>query len=105
MNNSWGFLGNPTKEQITEWQNMPFGHFRSMIENKVAPTNEYAVFVTERTSKLKTIVVKVQAHDYEEAISLVKKMDVTEMNWQVPTSTYHNVVTYEYSGGVKVNGQ
>lgn len=103
MKNSWGILGNPSEKQITEWQNLPFGRFRSMIEKYTAPTNEYAVFVTERKMNTRTIVVRVQAHDYEEAIKIVKSMDIIDMDWS-NSSNKNNVVTYEYSGGVKTNG-
>lgn len=32
MNDSWGLLGNPTKEQIEQWQNLPYGEFKSMVK-------------------------------------------------------------------------
>lgn len=31
MGKSWGILGNPTKEQIQEWSDMPYGEFHKMV--------------------------------------------------------------------------
>ena len=32
MPNIWGQLGNPTQEQIKEWQDMPYGEFSKMVK-------------------------------------------------------------------------
>lgn len=102
MYNSWGFLGNPSKQQVSEWQSLPFGHFHKMIEEQLSRKNEHAVFVVEKKMNLRTIVVRVQAHNYEEAIKTVKEIPVSDFDWTNSSNTNH-IVTYEYSGGVKTD--
>ena len=70
---SWGILGNPSKEKIEQYKNMPVGSFRNMVKNlsrgkKGKVLKEFEVFVTQRDIKLTRGVIKVEAFDWSEAV-------------------------------------
>lgn len=84
--NSWGFLGEPTQEQIEIWKNLPYGEFKSMIaelkkKSKGKTLKNYSVEVKKMTENYHIATVKVQAFDHEHAISKAKEINMTEFNW------------------------
>ena len=54
MENAWGPLGNPTKEQIALWQNMPYGSFKSMVKNLPKKSKTAGTYVVRLTKRIVT---------------------------------------------------
>lgn len=72
---SWGILGNPSREKIAEYQNMPVGGFRSMVKNlsrgkKNKVLEQHEIFVTKTNSNLTRGVIKVDAFTGRDAINI-----------------------------------
>lgn len=85
--NSWGILGNPTKDQILEWQNLPYGKFKNMTDelkklSKGKSLRSYSVEVKKTTSESQIAFVKVSAFNSEHAILLSKA--ITDLDWFDP---------------------
>ena len=82
---SWGFLGNPSKEKVEEYKNMPVGSFHSMIKrlsksskNKVM--QEFTVYVTKRKVDMTRGVLKAEAFELSEATDIVRQR-MEEVVW------------------------
>lgn len=74
---SWGILGNPSKEKIEQYKNMPVGSFRNMVKNlsrskKGKVLSEHEVFVTKRRVDMTRGSIKVEAFDMQEAFDVAK---------------------------------
>lgn len=96
--NSWGILGNPTQEKITEWQNMPYGGFKTMVGNlkkksKGNSIKKYKVLIQKIESSYKNAYFAVEAFTSEDAIEKAQKMDKNLFEWQ-DTSKSHDKYTY-----------
>lgn len=86
---SWGILGNPSKEKIEEYKNMPVGSFKNMVKNlsrgkKGKVLKQFEVFVTKRESVLTRGVIKVSAFEWADAL-LAADLRREEIVWdEVP---------------------
>lgn len=74
---SWGILGNPSKEKVEQYKNMPVGSFRNMVKNlsrgkKGKVLSEHDVYVIKRRVDLTRGVIKVEAFDMQEAFSVAQ---------------------------------
>lgn len=84
--NSWGILGNPSKEKIEEYKNMPVGAFRQMVKDlnrrkKGKVLKEHEVSVTKTRSDMTAGTIKVQAFTRDEAIDLAR-LRLEEIEWE-----------------------
>lgn len=82
---SWGILGNPSKEKIEEYKNMPVGSFKNMVRNisrgkKGKVLQEHTVYFVKKESKLTRGVIKVEAFDIQDAY-LNAGMRMEEVVW------------------------
>lgn len=75
---SWGILGNPSKEKIEEYKNMPVGSFHNMIKrlsksskNKVM--QEFTVYVTKRKVEMTRGVIKAEAFEFSDATNIARE--------------------------------
>jgi hypothetical protein len=104
---SWGILGNPSKEKIEQYKNMPVGSFKNMVKNlnrgkKGKVLKEFEVFVTQRNVDLKRGVIKVSAFDWNEAAGLVRLRhdeivwDETNYKTDVKEYVYHSMDPLKY---------
>lgn len=104
---SWGILGNPSKEKIEQYKNMPVGGFRNMVKNlsrskKGKVLKEFEVFVTQRDVKLTRGVIKVEAFDWSEAVEHARrrqeevKWDETHYKTDVKEYVYSNMDPLKY---------
>lgn len=82
---SWGVLGDkPTANQITEWQNMPFGEFKKMVtdlskKSKGKSLKRHTVQIKNTISEYKLAYIDVQAYDIDHAVTLAK--DAKSLDW------------------------
>jgi len=74
---SWGILGNPSKEKINEYKNMPVGSFKNMVKNlsrgkkgKVLQSHE--VYVIKKNIDVTRGLIKVDAFTLQEAFELAR---------------------------------
>lgn len=75
---SWGILGNPSKEKINEYKNMPVGSFKSMVTRlnrtkKGKVMSEYTVYVSKRKIDLTRGVIKVEAFEFSDATNIARE--------------------------------
>lgn len=82
--NSWGVLGNPTKEEIEKWKNLPHGAFKNMIKNlKGAQRKDYTIQVTKYPEEFEIGFVRVKAFSHEQAVQEAKDLIYSgaELEW------------------------
>lgn len=96
---AWGILGNPTKEQIETWKDLPHGAFSSMVstlkkKSKGKSLKRYTVKIKNVSSKHSVAFVDVQAFDVDQAISQARDTDQTTLEW---SEMAENPNKYEYS--------
>lgn len=83
---SWGILGNPDKETIKKYMNMPHGDFKRMVDdlNEIAqdqPPKLYTVRVDESLSKHRSTYVAIEASNADHAKELAKQKDLSNAEW------------------------
>jgi hypothetical protein len=84
--NSWGFLGNPTPEQVDRWKNLPHGKFKDMVtdlkkKSKGNNLSKYTVIVKKSNESYKTAEIKVEAFTADHALSLAKDINTSNLDW------------------------
>lgn len=82
---SWGILGNPSKEKIEQYTNMPVGSFRNMVKNlsrgkKGKVMQEYQVHMTKRRVDLTYGTITVHAFDWQGAYE-VARTNADQISW------------------------
>jgi hypothetical protein len=100
--NSWGILGKPTPEKITQWQNMPYGKFKEMVadvkkQTKGKPLRKYSVEVLDIRETHRRVFVKVEAATSDQAIKLAQILDKDNLDWSDPKEEKHNKYSYRVS--------
>lgn len=100
--NSWGILGKPTPEKITEWQNMPYGRFKEMVagikkETKGKPLRKYAVEIKDTRETYRSVFVTVEAATHDQAIKLSQTLDKNTLDWSEPKNEKLNKYSYRVS--------
>jgi NADH:ubiquinone oxidoreductase subunit D len=91
--NSWGILGKPTPEKIQEWQNMPYGQFKTMVadlkkKSKGNSLKKYRIRVQKIKSTIESSYQTVEAFTNDNAIEEVKKLDKNSFKWHEPIQDY-----------------
>ena len=86
---SWGVLGNPTKEQIEQWKNLPYGQFGTMVsslkkKSKGKSLRKHAVEVKKSVVTSTKAFAYVQAFDADHAISQVREINTLDLEWSAP---------------------
>jgi 23S rRNA U2552 (ribose-2'-O)-methylase RlmE/FtsJ len=99
---SWGILGNPSKEKIEQYKNMPVGSFRNMVKNlsrskKGKVLSEHEVFVTKRRVDMTRGSIKVEAFDMQEAFDVAKAR--IERAKQLMRDQNKNITQIAYESG------
>jgi hypothetical protein len=97
---SWGILGNPSKEKIEEYKNMPVGSFQSMIKrlsksskNKVM--QEFTVYVTKRKVDMTRGVIKTEAFEFSEATNIAREL-IDQVAWdETPYETNKEELVFQ----------
>ena len=82
---SWGILGNPTREKIAEYQNMPVGQFKQMVKDlsrgkKNRTLSDYTCYVIKKKIDCTRGVITTQAFDSVSALSLARQ-NVDSVVW------------------------
>jgi hypothetical protein len=87
---SWGILGNPTPEKISEWQNMPYGEFRNMVaalkkqgKGKTLKKHKVRIRKLESTSKIAYQIVEAFSADSARDQAMV--LDKSIFEWSEAT--------------------
>jgi hypothetical protein len=97
---SWGVLGNPTREKIREYSNMPVGQFKNMVKDLSRKTKGkkitmHKVYVEKRVSESYVEEIEVAAVSATVALSTAQVRN-NEISWSdVPDRTEYN--TYHYT--------
>lgn len=97
---SWGVLGNPSREKIREYSNMPVGQFKNMVKNlsrknRGKKFTMHKVYVEKRVSASYVAEIEVAAAGPTDAIANAQ-VNKDEAAWpEVPDRTEHT--TYYYS--------
>lgn len=98
-NRPWGLLGNPTKEQISAWQNMPYGSFKQMVDvlkkkSKGNSLRTYHVTVSKLRIDKEKAFIKVSTYDVENAVYQAKQHSLDALEW---FEDKKGEITYEYN--------
>jgi hypothetical protein len=97
---SWGILGNPSKEKIEQYKNMPVGSFRNMVKNlsrtkKGKVLQEFTVYVSKRDVDMTRGTIKVEAFEWADAVQIARERS-DQVAWDTdPYAT--NKEEYVYS--------
>ena len=87
MSNVWGPLGNPTKEEIQKWCELPYGKFTSMVKERRRKKHgktmsEHTLYVMKEISNLHMAEIKVWGFDLSDAMkrapSTFKELEYSE---------------------------
>lgn len=86
---AWGILGEPSQEQVEQWKNMPYGHFKIMVgrlskKSKGKTLKRHSVEVKRIDETISRAFVEVQAFDADHAIDEAKKINTDELDWYEP---------------------
>ena len=78
---AWGILGEPTKEQIQRWMDLPYGSFKIMVndlnkKSKGKSLRKYTVEVRKPVSEYQLGYIDVNAYDVDHALELAKQESV-----------------------------
>lgn len=104
---SWGVLGNPSKEKIQEYQNMPVGGFKSLVTRlsrgkKGKAMKEMTVYVTKKNITATRGTLKLTAFEWTDAADAAR-LRTEEIVWDAePYKTnyeefvYHSVDPTKY---------
>lgn len=100
--NSWGVLGNPTKEKVNEWMNMPYGDFKRMVaevkkQTKGKPLRKYSVEIKDIREIHRDAYVDVEAATSDQAIKLAQTVDKSTLTWSNPKEEKYNKYSYRVS--------
>jgi len=81
--NLWGPLGNPSKEEIQKWWELPYGEFTKKVKTvskkpRGKQPTEHTVYVTKRVYQDYLAEVKVMAVDGKKAIDEAGKFEFKE---------------------------
>jgi len=86
MSKSWGILGEATPEQIRQWQNLPFGKFKSMVDDlkkkhkgKSIKKHTVEVKLIHETHQISRVTVP--AIDYDHAVNQVRVINKSDLEW------------------------
>ena len=95
-NNPWGILGNPSKEKIQEYVNMPYGEFRKFVKSfKGKKAQNYTVTVSKRVYSTYETKVSVVATSHKKALEQVMVMPKSKLEFSdVPVKV--NLEEYSY---------
>lgn len=97
---SWGVLGNPSRDKIREYSNMPVGQFKNMVKNlsrknRGKKYEMYKVYVEKRVSASYVAEIEVAAVNGTDALANAQVRN-DEATWpEVPDRT--DYTTYNYS--------
>lgn len=97
---SWGVLGNPSREKIREYSNMPVGKFKDMVKNlsrknRGKKLTMHKVYVEKRVSASYVAEIEVAAVGPTDALANAQ-VQRSEATWsEVPDRTEYT--TYHYS--------
>lgn len=97
---SWGVLGNPSKEKIEEYKNMPVGAFRSLVkevtkQNKGKPLTPHEIWIERKVTDSYVTSMVVSAASTMQAFDMVKlQLDQAEFPSE---PTWQRQVTHSYS--------
>ena len=83
---SWGILGKPTPEKIAEWQNMPYGEFKTMVadlkkKSKGKTLSKYEIRIRKLQSTVCAAYHTVEAFTPDLAIKEVQTLDKNLFKW------------------------
>jgi len=97
---SWGVLGNPSKEKIREYSNMPVGQFKAMVKNmsrksKGKTYSMYKVYVEKRVAHSTVGELEVAATSQTDALANAQ-VNRDEVKWEESPSRT-DYTTYHYS--------
>jgi hypothetical protein len=92
----WGILGNPSKEKIQEYCNMPYGEFRKFVKSfKGKKADNFTVDVTKKVYSTYTTKVKVVATSHKNALEQVMVIPKSKLEFSdVPVKV--NLEEYSY---------
>jgi len=95
---SWGILGKPTPEKIAEWQNMPYGEFKTMVadlkkKSKGKTLSKYEIRIRKIQSTVCAAYHTVEAFTPDIAVKEVQKIDKNLFKWHEPANQSDK---YEY---------
>jgi hypothetical protein len=101
MSDSWGILGNLTKEEIEYYMSLPHGKFKehvSYISKKYRGKKKltYTVKISEIRSDVTAGFVKIKAFDKTEALTAARTAPKTDVNWE-KAPEQRDKYTYEYT--------
>ena len=99
--NTWGILGNPSKEQIEQWKNLPHGQFAAMVsslkkKSKGKSLRKHSVEIKKRNATTTSAFVYVQAYDSEHAINQAREINRSDLEWFEP-KTEPETILYRVS--------
>lgn len=86
---SWGILGNPSKEKINEYKNMPVGSFHDMVKRlskskKGQVMQEFTVYIIKRKIDKTRGMIKVEAFEFSDATTIARER-IEQVVWDQET--------------------
>jgi len=86
MKNSWGILGNPTKEQVQQWTELPFGEFKKTVDSykriaKGKEPSEYRVTIVKTVPLVSKLSKTIYALNGEHAIKMIREINIADEQW------------------------
>lgn len=100
MSSTWGILGNPTKQEIEAYMNLPYGKFKDHVSSlskkyRGKSLRTYTIKVHEVRSDTTRAFLTVRAFDANDAVEKAQMIPKRQLNWE--TSPFErDKYVYEY---------